>query len=237
MRTSRWPPRSTARLIFAGIAVVALVLAGKRVSTLIPAFTQWVDTLGTWGPLAFILAYAVGTVLFVPGSLLTLAAGALFGLLKGTAYVFIGATLGEAGAFLVARHFARGLVERRLARTASFATIDAAIGRAGWRIVLLLRLSPIVPFNLLNYALGVSKVRLRDFLLASPGILPGTLLYVYYGQVAGEVAAVAGGAAPARGAGYYAVLGLGLAATLAATVLISRTARRALLTSTQGTPV
>jgi hypothetical protein len=91
-----------------------------------------------------------------------------------------------------------------------------------------LRLSPLFPFNLLNYALGLTTVRFADFLVASVGMLPGTLLYVYSGKVAGEVALAAGGAGPPRGPGYYGVLGLGLAATIGVTILITRTARRAL---------
>lgn len=234
MSTSASRRVTIARTFGIVVALVALVVVGRQLATAIPAVTAWVDGLGAWAPAAFIAIYAVGTVLFVPGSLLTLAAGALFGIVHGTAYVFVGATLGEAGAFLVSRHIARGLVQRRLATSPLFAAIDSAIGHAGWRVVLLLRLSPVVPFNLLNYALGLTQVRFRDFLVASAGILPGTLLYVYYGHVAGEVAAIAAGGAPARGAGYYAILAAGLLATVAATVLIGRSARRALASASQG---
>jgi uncharacterized membrane protein YdjX (TVP38/TMEM64 family) len=167
-------------------------------------------------------------VAFVPGSLLTLAAGAIFGVPSGTAYVFLAAVLGSTGAFLIARYAARGAVERRMAGDPRFAAIDDAVGREGRKIVLLLRLSPVFPFNLLNYALGLTKVRLADYLLGAIGMLPGTLLYVYTGKLAGDVAALAGGAAPERGIGYWAVLGVGFAATLAVTVVVTRIARRAL---------
>ena len=117
---------------------------------------------------------------------------------------------------------ARGAVERRLAGNARFVALDRAIGGDGRRLVFLLRLSPVFPFNLLNYALGLTRVRLVDFLAASIGMLPGTLLYVYYGKLAGDVAALVGGAEHTRGAATYAVLGLGLVATLVVTTVVTR---------------
>jgi uncharacterized membrane protein YdjX (TVP38/TMEM64 family) len=218
----RLPPIALAIGLIAG-----LLLLGRRGAAWIPAFSGWVEGLGPWGPLAFIAGYALATVAFVPGSLLTLAAGAIFGLGRGTAIVLVAATLGSTLAFLVARYVARGAVERRLGRNDRFAAIDRAIAADGRTIVLLLRLSPLFPFSLLNYALGLTRVRLADYLVASIGMLPGTLLYVYYGQVAGDLARLAGGVAR-RDAGYYAVLALGLAATVLVTTLVARAARRAL---------
>ena len=230
------PPKTfpLGRVLLGLVVVAALVVAGRRAGALIPAFSAWVDGLGVWGPVAFVVGYALAAVAFVPGSLLTLAAGAIFGLGKGTALVLIAATLGASAAFLVSRYVARGLVERRLAGNPRFAAIDRAIGTQGRKIVLLLRLSPVFPFNLLNYALGLTRVRFVDYLVASIGMLPGTLLYVYYGKVAGDVARLAGGAPVERGAGYYAVLGLGLLATVVVTTLVTRTARRALQQVTDG---
>jgi uncharacterized membrane protein YdjX (TVP38/TMEM64 family) len=176
----------------------------------------------------FVAGYAVAAVAFVPGSLLTLAAGAVFGLLRGTLYVFVGATLGAAAAFLVARHLARRVVERRLRDDPRLQAIDRAVARQGRKIVFLLRLSPLFPFNLLNYALGLTQVRFADYLVASIGMLPGTLLYVYYGKVLGDVAALAAGRTVEKGAADYALLALGLLATLAVTTLVTRVARRAL---------
>ena len=221
----------------AGIAaaVALLLLLGRQLGAALPGFAAWVDSLGAWGPVAFIAGYAVAVVAFAPGSILTLAAGALFGLVRGTVYVLIAATLGASLAFLVARYVARPWVERRIAASPGFAAIDRAIAAQGRRIVFLLRLSPAFPFNLLNYALGLTRVRFGDALVASIGMLPGTLLYVYYGKLAGEVAALAGGAPVARGPGYYAVLGLGLVATLLVTTIVARTARRALREATEGT--
>jgi uncharacterized membrane protein YdjX (TVP38/TMEM64 family) len=225
-----------ARALLALAAVAALVVAGRKAGALIPAFSAWVAGLGVWGPVAFVAGYAIAAVAFVPGSLLTLAAGAIFGVGKGTLLVLLAATLGASAAFLVSRYLARGFVERRLAGNERFAAIDRAIGSQGRKIVFLLRLSPVFPFNLLNYALGLTRVRFADYLVASVGMLPGTLLYVYYGKVAGDVARLAGGAPMRRGPAYYGVLVLGLVATVVATTLITRIARRALQEVTDGYP-
>jgi uncharacterized membrane protein YdjX (TVP38/TMEM64 family) len=222
------------RVVLALAALAVVVLAGRKAGALVPAFSQWIEGLGAWGPVAFMVGYAVAVVAFVPGSLLTLAAGAIFGLGKGTALVLVAATLGASAAFLVSRYLARGIVERRLAGDERLQAIDRAIGTRGRRIVLLLRLSPVFPFNLLNYALGLTRVRFVDYLVASIGMLPGTLLYVYYGKVAGDVARLADGASVRRGPAYFAFLALGLLATVVVTTLITRTARRALHEATDG---
>jgi uncharacterized membrane protein YdjX (TVP38/TMEM64 family) len=211
-----------------GLAVVALlILGGKQAGAYVPEFAAWVKSLGIWGPVAFILGYAVATVAFIPGSLLTLAAGAIFGLAAGTLYTLVGATLGASAAFLIARYLARGAIERRTAGNPKFAAIDRAVAREGLKIVVLLRLSPVFPFNLLNYALGLTRVRFLHYFVASIAMLPGTLLYVYYGNAAGSLAAAASGHAT-KGPADWAVLGLGLAATLAVTVVITRLAGKAL---------
>ena len=220
---------------FAAIAgvVAALVVLARYTGQYIPALATWVEQQGAWGPAAFIAVYAGAVLAFVPGALLTLAGGAIFDLFWGTIYVFIAAVLGSSGAFLVARYLARGAVERRLAGNQRFAAIDDAIGEQGLKIMFLLRLSPAFPFSLMNYAIGLTRIRFRDYLLASFGMLPGTVLYVYYGKLVGDVAALSSGAAPERGASYYAWLGLGLAATVAVTVIVTRIARRALREATE----
>lgn len=219
------------------VAVAALVLGGRALAGPLQHFAAWVQGLGIWGPVAFILGYALATVAFAPGSVLTLAAGALFGLVYGTAYTLVGATLGATLAFLVARYGARRAVERRIAGNQRFQAIDRAVGREGFKIVALLRLSPVFPFNLLNYALGLTRVRFLDYLAASVAMLPGTLLYVYYGKAAGSLAAAfSGGRAPAAGgagggqsrAASWALLAVGLAATVAVTTYVTRLAGRAL---------
>jgi uncharacterized membrane protein YdjX (TVP38/TMEM64 family) len=224
--------RTVGRILVALAAVLALVVFGRELGGYVPRFAAWVDELGVWGPVAFVAGYALAVVAFAPGSLLTLAAGAIFGLGAGTAYTFVAATLGACAAFLVARHAARSWIEHRLAGNPRFAVIDRAIGEQGRKIVFLLRLSPVFPFNLLNYGLGLTRVRFVDYLVASVGMLPGTLLYVYYGKLAGDVAALAGGAAPEKGPGYWTVLILGLLATVVVTTLVTRIARRALREAT-----
>lgn len=221
-----------ARLGIGLAALVGLVLLGRTAGAYVPEFASWVEGLGWWGPAVFIAAYAAATVAFVPGAILTLAAGAIFGVVKGTAIVFVAATLGAMGAFVVARYFARSAIERRIEGNVQFAAVDRAVAEQGRRIVLLLRLSPMFPFNLLNYALGLTRVRFGDYAIASIGMLPGTLLYVYAGAVAGEVAALAGGVAPERGPAYYAFWAVGLAATVAVTAVVTRIARQALQEAT-----
>ena len=222
--------RSPLRKVLWALGLVAALAAlwwlGRLGGAYVPAFAGWVDRLGIWGPLVFIAGYALATVALVPGSVLTLAAGAIFGLVEGTVYVFFGASLGACAAFLVARYLARSAVERRVEANPRFAAVDRAVGREGRKIVFLLRLSPVFPFSLLNYGLGLTRVRFVDYAIACFGMLPGTFLYVYYGKLLGDVAAVAGGAEVEKGAGYWVVLGLGVAATLAVTALI--TARQAL---------
>lgn len=224
----RSPARRIWQIAIAIAAIAALLLLGRQLEAPLRAFATWIEALGPLGPLAFIAGYALAVVAFAPGSVLTLAAGATFGIVRGTAYVLVAATLGAAIAFLVARHLARPWVERRLAAHPGFAAIDRAIAAQGRRIVFLLRLSPAFPFSLLNYALGLTRVRFVDALVASIGMLPGTLLYVYYGHLGRQIAAAATGAAPERGVADYAVLALGLVATIAVTTLVARIARRAL---------
>ena len=213
---------------------MALVLLGRAAGGYVQSFAAWVDGLGAWGPAVFIVGYALAVAAFVPGSLLTLAGGAIFGVGAGTAYVFCAAVLGSSLGFLIARYLARAAVERRLAGNEKFAAIDRAVREQGRRIVFLLRLSPAFPFNLLNYALGLTSVRFLDYLVASCGMLPGTLLYVYSGKAVGDVAALAGGAARERGASDYALLAVGLLATAVVTTIVTRIARRALAEATRG---
>jgi uncharacterized membrane protein YdjX (TVP38/TMEM64 family) len=227
------PPRARATALRAAAALAALaalVVAGRQAGGAVERFAAFVEGLGAFGPIVYVVGYALATVAFVPGSVLTLAGGAIFGLGRGFVLVFAAAVLGSSAAFLVARHVARRRIERRILAHPRFAAIDRAVAEQGRWIVFLLRLSPVFPFVFLNYALGLTRVRFADTLVASVGMIPGTLLYVYYGALAGEVAKLAagGGVAAERGAGYWAVLGLGLAATLAVTTVVTRAARRAL---------
>lgn len=240
---SEQPPESTPSSGFSAmkgglglVALVAIVLLGRSAGAYVPQFSAWVGELGPLGPIAFVVGYAVAVIAFVPGSVLTLASGAIFGLVEGTLYVFVAAILGSTGAFLIARHGARAAVEKRIKGDVRFASIDAAVGQEGRKIVFLLRLSPIFPFNLLNYALGLTQIKLADYVLAGFGMLPGTLLYVYTGKLLGDVASVVGGVETETGTGEWLVRGVGFVATLAVTLYITRIARQALDAATDAPP-
>lgn len=214
------------------VAVAAVVVAGRSLGDSLVTFARWVESLGSFGPLVFMAGYALATVAFLPGSFLTLAGGAVFGF-WGVAYAFLGASAGACLSFLVARHLARGWVEARIASNPRFAAIDRAIAREGRKVVFLLRLSPVFPFNLLNYALGLTRIRFVDYLVACLGMLPGAFLYVYYGKAAGDLATLASDrAGDEHGAGHWVFLAVGLAATVAVTALVTRLARTALAEAT-----
>jgi uncharacterized membrane protein YdjX (TVP38/TMEM64 family) len=218
------------RILIVVVGVALLLALGRALGGYVEPFRVFVEGLGAVAPLVFGLAYAVAVVAFVPGSALTLAAGAIFGVVTGAVTVFVAAVVGSAAAFLIARYLARGAVERRLAANPKFAAIDRAVGREGRKIAFLLRLSPAIPFNLLNYALGLTRVRFADYLLASLGMIPGTILYVYLGAVAGDAASAS---ASDGAAGWQtAVKALGLAATAAVTFYVTVLARRALREAT-----
>ncbi len=210
------------------IALVALAAAGREIPILLPRFVEWVETLGAWGPVAFIAGYSVAPVIFAPAFLLTIAAGAIFGFIEGVVYVMIGATIGSTLAFLVGRYLARHFVEGLLHREPRLAAIDRAVERQGLRLVLLLRMSPAVPYTLLNYALGLSRVRLLDYVVGSIGMLPVVAAYVYTGKIAGDLATLASGAAQPRGTAYYLLIGLGFVSTVAVTIVATRIARQAI---------
>lgn len=216
------------RLGWAALAVLAVVFGVRAAGPELPVWIAWIQSLGGWGPAAFIALYAAAAVLFVPGSMLSLAGGAIFGITLGTIYVFVAAVIGSSLAFLIARYLARGWVQKKLGQNTRFDAVNRAVGENGLKITFLLRLSPVFPFSLMNYALGLTRVSFRDYLLASFGMLPGTLLYVYSGRAIGEVAVLASGGAAERGIGYYGLMGVGLLATLAAALLVARVARRAL---------
>jgi uncharacterized membrane protein YdjX (TVP38/TMEM64 family) len=218
------------KLLLGILLVAALFVLARRfnVQDQVTDALEWIRGLGPAGPLIFLGIYVLATVLFLPGSILTLGAGVVFGLVKGAIICSISSTLGATCAFLVGRYLARGWVETKIDRNTRFKAIDAAVAREGWKIVGLTRLSPIFPFNLLNYAYGITKVSLRDYFLASwIGMMPGTILYVYMGALAGDLATLgtAGGAATTP---QWVLRIVGLAATIAVTVYVTRIARKAL---------
>jgi len=216
------------------IAVVVLLLAvtsalsDPRVRKSLVSALEWAHGIGPWAPVAVAAFYVVACVLLLPGSVLTLGAGFLFGLVEGTIVVWIGATLGASAAFLVGRTLARQWVAKKVAGDARFRAIDRAVGREGFKIVLLTRLSPVFPFNLQNYAYGLTDVSFWHYVLASAiGMLPGTVMFVYLGAAAGSLAQIAAGQVKG-GPAQHVFLWVGLAVTVAAAVLVTRIARRAL---------
>ena len=191
-------------------------------------FLAWVQRIGPWGAVLLGAAYIPAALLFVPGSLLTLGAGFALGVGLGTVAVSIGSTLGASAAFLAGRTLARGFIEAKISHNPRFRAIDQAVKHEGFKIVLLTRLSPVFPFNLLNYAFGLTPVSLRNYFLASwIGMLPGTVMYVYLGSAAKNLADLAAGKVEG-GTGQQALFGVGLLATVAVTVAVTRVAKRAL---------
>jgi uncharacterized membrane protein YdjX (TVP38/TMEM64 family) len=218
--------------LVAVLAAVALALAvgaqrGGAREWLVSAVER-IGALGAVGLALFVGLYVVVTVLLLPAVVLTLSGGAVFGVTRGVLAVWAGATLGATAAFLIGRYLARDWVERRLARHTGFRAIDEAVAREGWKIVLLMRLSPAFPFVLLNYAFGLTRVSLRAYVAASAlGMIPGIAMYTYLGSLAGSLAAAAagtGGRTPAQ----WALFVVGLLATVAVTVYVTRLARAAL---------
>jgi uncharacterized membrane protein YdjX (TVP38/TMEM64 family) len=216
------------RLLVIIAGCVVLVVIGRALGGYVPRFSAYVNGLGPWGPIAFIAGYIVAAILFVPVSLLTLAAGAIFGLVLGLAYVMIGAVISASLSFFIARYLARGAVERRLLENPRFRAIDKAVGEQGLRVVLLLRLSPVFPFFVMNYALGLTRVRFVDYAIGLIGMVPATAFYVYYGTVAGDLAGVLSGTARGATTARIALLAVGVLATVAVSILIARAANRAL---------
>jgi uncharacterized membrane protein YdjX (TVP38/TMEM64 family) len=220
------------RLFWLFAIVIALFVAMKflPVQHWLRDFNNWVGQMGVAGILIFIGVYAVATVLLAPGAILTIGAGFAFGLWKGFAAVSAGATLGASLAFLVARFIARDKIEAIAQRNDKFREIDKAIGQQGPKLIFLLRLSPVIPFNLSNYFYGLTSVKFWPYVLASwIGMMPGTFLYVYIGTAAkAAVSAGAGGEAMKHGWQYWTFLSVGLVATIIATIWVTKIARDAL---------
>ena len=183
--------------------------------------------IGPWGPLIFVGFYIVSAITLAPSFLLTVAAGAVYGVWEGSLLVFVGAVIGASAAFGISRRLAGTSMLGWMDRDARVQVVRGAVAQEGAWVQFLLRLSPLVPFTLLNYALGLAKVRYRDFCVAMVGMIPAIIMYTYYGKVVGDVAKLAAGVAAPRGREYYVMLTVGLVATVLATTLITRAARRA----------
>ncbi len=223
------------RLLFLPIALFLAFLILATKSSYIQDFLMTgliqIQDLGWWGPVAFIITYNLATVLFIPGSVLTLGGGVIFGLWWGSIYVFVAATLGATFAFLIGRYLSRDRVVKYMETYPKFKALDRAVSQEGLKIVFLSRLCPLFPFNLLNYALGVTQVSLKDYILGSFGMIPGTILYVYSGSLVGDIAAI--GATnqsenPQLSGVKFLINIIGLIATVAVTVSLTRIASKAL---------
>jgi uncharacterized membrane protein YdjX (TVP38/TMEM64 family) len=216
--------------ILAGAAIVlilAAVLFPLRDWT--AALLAWVAGRGAWAAVLLVLAWVPAALLLVPGSILTLGTGFLLGLGWGMPVVSAGSTLGATAVFLVGRRLGRDWVRSRIGGLNALRGVDRALEREGLKVVLLLRLSPLIPYNALNYALSLTGVGLRDFVLGSwIGMLPGTLLYVWLGAGARSLAAVVSGTYE-RPAAWLLLFGAGLVATAVAVAIVTRAARRALV--------
>ncbi len=186
----------------------------------------WVRAMGTGGAIVYGLAYAAGTIVLFPGMLLTLGAGAIYGPLWGVLIVVPGSLAGASLAFLIARRIGRVPLERRLLRRLRLETLDRAVARHGFKVVLLIRLDPVfLPFAPLNYALGLTGVRFRDYLFASwLGMLPGTILYVYLGSLVPQLAGLGSEMPAAMGRWRPWLLLLGAAVLTALVIIVARAA-------------
>jgi uncharacterized membrane protein YdjX (TVP38/TMEM64 family) len=220
--------KRSSQALAATAVVAALFFAARGYGPSILPLVTAVHDLGPLGPVLFISIYMVAVVVLIPASWMTMAGGAVFGIVPAAVYALIAATLGSTAAFLIGRYLARRVVARHLDAMPRFAAIDRAVSADARRIITLLRLSPITPFNFLNYALGLTAVSVWDFVIGSVGMVPGAFMYAYAGSVAGQALVVAGQAAVPRNASYYAMLAAGLLATIAASALVARAARRAL---------
>jgi uncharacterized membrane protein YdjX (TVP38/TMEM64 family) len=218
------------RIVLGVVLAAALVVVGHRVGA--GAVTsRMLDAIGRMGalaPIAFIAVYIAACVLFIPGSILTIGAGVLFGVAWGSVYVSIASIAGATCAFLIGRYLARDWVAAKIESNQKFRALDEAVAREGWKIVGLTRLSPVFPFNLLNYAFGLTRVSLRDYFFASwVGMLPGTVMYVYIGSIAGDLARATSQPNPPS-ATRWALNLIGFAATAGVAIYVARIGAKAL---------
>lgn len=217
------------------LSEIDLTLAQESIKASSPNFftflqntLQWINSLGSLGGIVFIGIYIMATLAFLPAAILTLGAGVIFGVIWGSLYVFVGATLGAIAAFLVGRYLARGWVKEKISSYKKFTNIDQAVSKEGLKIVFLIRLSPLFPFNLLNYALGLTNVSLKDYSLASFGMIPGTIMYVYLGYLAGDLALIGNKNQPDNMIFHWLIQIIGLISTIAVTVYVTKIAKKSL---------
>jgi len=214
-------------LIIPAIALVAVFVAWflLPLKDWLDTFSGWIEGLGVWGGVVFAAAYIVATVGLAPGAPFTIAAGLVFGLGWGFPVVMVGATLGAALAFLAARYLVRDRIKGMIEKRPKIQAVDKAVTEDGWKVVLLLRLSPLVPFNLQNYFFGITQIKFWHYVLATfVGIIPGVMLYLYLGAIGG---ALTGGGGE-WGTAQWVFFGMGLAATIGVAFLVTKKAKEKL---------
>ena len=212
------------------LIVIGIILCQIQFNLIqtIPKIIQWIESLGIIGMSLFVLVYILACIFLIPGSPLTVGAGAVFGFWTGLILVSVGSTLGSVAAFLISRYLASGFIEKKIDKSHKFSAMDMAIKREGWKIIFLARLSPIIPFFLLNYALGLTKIRLRTYIISSwAGMIPGTVLYTYIGSLGKTILTTEKSLAD------WVILGAGLIATVSVTLIISKIAKRSLALDNQ----
>ena len=219
----RFDPKAIARAAGLALPIIGGILIGRMVSPWLPGFAVWVHSLGAWGPIAFVAAYVAVVVLMLPAFLLIMAGGAVFGVTEGSLLSLVGAVIGGTSAFLIGRHYARDAVARRVASNPMLSALDRVIGEDGLKLVFLLRLSPAVPYVLSNYALGITRVRLRDFFIGTFGLAPIVVTYAAYGSASG-------GTPNAEGSGAVSpmMFAVGIAVTVLLGLLLARMVQKAL---------
>ncbi|MBE9206475.1 TVP38/TMEM64 family protein [Nostoc sp. LEGE 06077] len=224
------------KFLLLSVFVAELIVASRffNFQSILHTLISQVQSLGVWGVVAYIFIYNLATLLLVPGSVLTLKAGCLFGLFWGSVYVLIAAIIGATFAFLIGRYLSRDWVSRQLEKHPQLKAIDLAVAKEGWKIVLLTRLCPLFPFNLINYVFGVTQVSLKDYVLGSFGIIPGTVMYVYIGTLAGNLALtnMPNQSLTPEAKTYQLIMQIiGLIATVAVTIYLTKIAQKALAQS------
>ncbi len=222
--------KSVMRAVGLAVPIVVGLAAGQLLLPFIPRFGALVQEMGVWAPVVFVSVYVLGIVLMMPVFLLIMVGGAVFGVLQGTLLAMLSAIVGGTAAFLIGRHVARDQVARRVARHPLLSSIDRVIGEDGMKLVFLLRLSPAVPFVLSNYTLGVTRVRLRDFVLGTFGLVPIVLMYAALGSAAGAVTA------DGRPAVSPAIMAAGVVATVVLGLLLARIVQRAVREAERARP-
>jgi len=223
----RWLRRKRFWLFVAVVVGIALITVFFPKGWFV-IFRNWVRTLGVWAIPMYIGVYVGVTLFALPNALLMLGAGTLFGFTKGLLYVSIADTLGALACFVVGKTIARERIKRWISRRPNWQDFDQAIARKGWKIVLLTRLSPILPSSVLNYGFSCTKVKFTDYLLFSwLGMLPVIAFYVYLGAFGSALFR------QHQGPQWMILQGLGLAATIATAFYTTRLAKRA-LTQTEG---